>query len=173
MNTSAANILEDFKDKDYAHAYMEEFLNAYIATQIKVLREKEGWTQEQLAEKADMRQERISLLESVNYSSWSINTLRKLAKAFDLVLHVSFENFSTGIMNFEAMKKESLQRVPREKDLYADQSVNNAAARITVLNTPLSPYAQNMVDPGIYGVKLDIAQTVRATSLNSAMERVA
>ena len=55
-----------------------------VATQIKVLREQRVMTQAALAEKADMRQPRLSVMEDAGYSNWSINTLKRLARAFDL-----------------------------------------------------------------------------------------
>lgn len=120
MSELAENVRKEFlKDKEYAHAYMEEFENSYIATQIKVLREQNDLTQNELAELAEMKQERISVLENVNYSSWSINTLRKLARAFDLVLHVSFENFGDEIKAITSLNREGLSRIAREKDLSA------------------------------------------------------
>ena len=116
MNELTNTLKTEFLDKEYAHAYTEDFLNASIATQIKVLREQKEWTQDELATHAGMQQARISLLENVNYSSWSINTLRKLAKAFDLTLRVTFENFSTRIRDIEGFSREALQRTSREDD---------------------------------------------------------
>lgn len=104
-------------DKEYAHAYVEEFMNAYIATQIKVLREKSGWTQRELADESGMKQARISLLENVDYDAWSVSTLRKLARAFDLVLKVSFEEFSEAIRSVEGFGREALDRKSRTDDL--------------------------------------------------------
>lgn len=101
---------ERFKDKDYRHGYADEFLNVSIATQIKVLREQRGWTQEELAKKANMKQSRISVMENVNYSSWNINTLRKLAKAFDLTLRISFDTFKDQLNEVEQFGRESLER---------------------------------------------------------------
>ena len=112
-------------DKEYAHEYMDEFLNTAIATQIKVLREQRLWTQEDLAEAAALHQEQICLLENVNNSSWTIKTLLKLARAYDVRLHVSFETFRAELIylenfNFESIvEKKWLQRVPREEDLSA------------------------------------------------------
>lgn len=85
---------QEFSDPEYATAYAESFLDAYIATQIKVLREQRGWTQEQLAEKIGTAQPGISRLEDVNYSAWSVSTLTKLAAAFSLRLKITFEDFS-------------------------------------------------------------------------------
>ncbi|UVT20041.1 MAG: helix-turn-helix transcriptional regulator [Nitrospira sp.] len=99
---------------------MNEFLNSYLAMQIKFLRESRSWTQEELGAAADMAQERIAVLENVNHSAWKISTLQKIAKAFDLTLSVSFENFSAQIRkldNFTAESMGSLARTPRVQDL--------------------------------------------------------
>ena len=112
------NILrEEFKDKEYAHAYLDEFLNTYIATQIKVLREQRNLTQAELASLTVMKQSRISLLENANYSMWSISTLQKIAEAFDVSLKVSFESFSTRINDIVNFNRQSLERLSRENDL--------------------------------------------------------
>ncbi|MFZ0929249.1 MAG: XRE family transcriptional regulator, partial [Syntrophobacteraceae bacterium] len=93
MNGLINKLRQPFHDKDYRHGYVDEFLNASIASQIKVLREQRGWSQKELAEQTGMAQPRISTLENVNYSRWSIETLRRLAEAFDLALSVSFVSF--------------------------------------------------------------------------------
>lgn len=112
--------LTDFKDKEYAHEYMEEIINTFIATQIKALREQREWTQAALAEKAEMLQPRIPILENVNNSSsLTLETLRKLARAFDLVLCVSFENFSRAFPITDRLAKEMLERTSREQDLFS------------------------------------------------------
>jgi transcriptional regulator with XRE-family HTH domain len=100
---------------DYRHAWAEAHLNSAIALQIKALREQRGWKQTQLAEHSEMAQSRISLLEDVNYSAWSINTLRRIAKAYDLRLKVSFEEF--GSLERElAGDLSSLERRPFTED---------------------------------------------------------
>ncbi|TAL13958.1 hypothetical protein EPN95_04695 [Patescibacteria group bacterium] len=116
-------------DKESRHAYFNELLNIFIATQLKVLREQRELTQEQLAKDAkglkgfgkedkEMKQERISTMENVNYSSWSINTLRKLAWAFDLRLKVSFEEFGTGLREAQYFSREFLERRSVRNDPY-------------------------------------------------------
>src|SRR5689334_15214852 len=101
---------EEFKDKETRHIYADDFLNTYIATQLKVLREDREWTQKQLAEEAGMRQERISVLEDVNYESWSVKTLKRLAQAFDLRLSIKFETFGSFLKDFDDFSHESLSR---------------------------------------------------------------
>ena len=117
MKELVKTLISEFADKEYAHAYMEEFSNMAIAAQIKVLRDQRGWTQKQLAEAANMKQERVCALEDVDYDAWTIKTLRKLAKAFDLTIKVSFEKFSSAILDVSKISSETLKRTSREKDL--------------------------------------------------------
>jgi transcriptional regulator with XRE-family HTH domain len=110
MNEFSDAIKQGFRNKDYRHSYADEFLNETIATQIKTLREQRVWRQVDLAREAGMPQSMIARLENVNYSSWSINTLRKLARAFDVRLRVTFESFGSIIGEFESFSRQSLQR---------------------------------------------------------------
>ena len=121
-------LLKDFKDKEYAHAYVDDFLNSHIAMQIKVLREQQDLTQKELADLAGMKQARISVLENVNYDMWSISTLKKLAEAFDVTLCVSFESFTKRIDDIVNLSRESLQRVKREEDLVINAKEPNKAS---------------------------------------------
>jgi transcriptional regulator with XRE-family HTH domain len=103
-------------DAEYADSYDESFLNGYIATQIKVIREQRGLTQGQLAGYVGTTQGGISRVENVNYSSWNVRTLRKLARAFDVRLKVSFEPYGTlpdEVLHFD---RDNLERVPRTED---------------------------------------------------------
>jgi transcriptional regulator with XRE-family HTH domain len=116
-----------FKDKDYRHGYADEFLNSSIATQIKVLREQRGWSQKELAQSANMKQPRISVMENVNYSSWSIKILRELAEAFDLTLCVSFETFGKRLADIERFNRENLERLSFEDDpIFVEREERNA-----------------------------------------------
>ncbi|MFZ5448525.1 MAG: helix-turn-helix domain-containing protein [Thermodesulfobacteriota bacterium] len=109
-------VKEAFKNKTYRHAYVDEFLNVSIATQIKVLREQRGWSQAELAREAQMKQPRVSVMENVNYSSWSINSLRKLAEAFDLALCVSFESFGKRLRDIDLLNRKALERPSFDDD---------------------------------------------------------
>ncbi len=118
MSELRGNLKEEFQDKEYRDAYAEESLNTYIATQIKVLREQRNLTQRRLAEITGMAQPRIAVLEDVNYSSWSINTLRRLAGAFDLRLSVRFETFSSLIQEIEGLGRAALERASFANDTW-------------------------------------------------------
>jgi len=111
LNEITSSYLEEFQDEEARHIYVDEFLNTKIATQIKVLREQRGWTQGELAKRAGMKQERICLLEDVNYSAWTLSVLRRLAQAFDLRITLTFEDFGSFLEEFAGFNRESLERI--------------------------------------------------------------
>ena len=80
--------------QEYRDAYVAAHLSNTVAAQIAFLREREGWTQKELAQKAGMHQSRISALEDPNYENIEIATLRRLASAFEVGLTVRFVPFS-------------------------------------------------------------------------------
>lgn len=129
LNSLRAEFIRTKDDKEYRHAYADEALNATIATQIKVLREQRDLTQEALAREAQMKQSMISRYENVNYSSWSIKTLKKLAEAFDVFLEVRFRSFRSLVESAETLSREALQVAAFTDDPFFKQ-VQPAAADI-------------------------------------------
>lgn len=117
MNTYRGRLITALQDEEYRYAYDEEFANSRMATQIKVIREqREGMTQAKLAEKADMKQSRISALENVDYSAWSISTLRRLARALGVRLTFKFESWGELLSEVESFSRDDLQRPDFEHD---------------------------------------------------------
>ncbi len=153
-----SKVKKAFKNKEYRHAYVDEFLNVSIATQIKVLREQNNWGQEELAIEVGMKQPRISVMENVNYSSWSINTLRKLAKAFDLTLRVSFESFGDRIKEIDQFNLEALERLSFEKD---PAFVEKEEVKINAATKAL-PDAQEKESPEVQKALLLVVSAVSA-----------
>ncbi len=98
------------RDRQFRHAYADEHLNLSISTQIKVIRESQQLSQAALGGMIGTKQAGISRIESANYSGWSIDTLRRLAEAFDLRLTVSFEEFGTLWKEVDNFKRASLER---------------------------------------------------------------
>jgi transcriptional regulator with XRE-family HTH domain len=87
-------MLEDFADKEFRHAFVEENIKTGLALQIRSLREKAGLSQPALARTAGKTQSVISRLEDPNYGKFTIRTLLDLARAFDVALLVKFVPFS-------------------------------------------------------------------------------
>jgi transcriptional regulator with XRE-family HTH domain len=130
MSDLRSNLRQDFHDRDFRHVYADESLNTYIATQIKVLREQQELTQKDLATLTGMAQPRIAVLEDMNYSSWSINTLRRLARAFDLRLSVRFEAFSSLIPELETFGRPALERAKFSDDPFFHEAAGATATQL-------------------------------------------
>jgi transcriptional regulator with XRE-family HTH domain len=65
-----------------------------LPIQIRRLRERHGWTQAELAEKAGTQQVVVSRWENPDNKGITLNTLKRLARAFDVALIVRFAPFS-------------------------------------------------------------------------------
>jgi transcriptional regulator with XRE-family HTH domain len=116
MDAISATLRHDLRQSEFSEGYAESFQDAYVATQIRVLREQNKWTQADLAKEVGTSQTVISRIENVNYSAWNISTLKKLARAFRVRLKVSFETYGSLIHDVDVFSRENLQRVPRESD---------------------------------------------------------
>jgi transcriptional regulator with XRE-family HTH domain len=116
MNAIDNYLREDLKDPEIAEGYAESFLDSFVATQIKVLREQNNLSQAELASLIGTKQGAVSRIEDVNYSKWNVTTLKKLARAFKVRLRVSFETYGSLIEEVEKFSRESLQRTSRDKD---------------------------------------------------------
>src|SRR5687768_16228435 len=103
---------EFLEDENAAYAYCNDFLNLYIATQLKVLREQRGFsTQTEFAKSSGISQEQISQHEDIDRNSWTINTLRKFARALGVNVKVTFESFSETIETIVNFRRETLERL--------------------------------------------------------------
>jgi transcriptional regulator with XRE-family HTH domain len=90
-----SRLVEKLRDPQYRKAFVASQINIGIPFQIRaILRNRPEWTQETLAERAGMLQPRISGLMKPGKTHPNIETLRRLAEAFDCGLLVRFAPFS-------------------------------------------------------------------------------
>jgi transcriptional regulator with XRE-family HTH domain len=89
-----SDLAEKLHDPEYRKAFVASQINIGLPFQVRALLRARGWTQAILAEKADMLQPRISGLMSPGKTRPNIDTLRRLAEAFDCGLAVRFVPFS-------------------------------------------------------------------------------
>jgi transcriptional regulator with XRE-family HTH domain len=85
---------EEMLDKDYRHGVVSAQFDVDLPLQIRALRKERGWTQPKLAAEAEMKQPRISAMERPGGANFTLETLRRLAKTFDVALIVRFAAFS-------------------------------------------------------------------------------
>jgi transcriptional regulator with XRE-family HTH domain len=83
-------------DPEYRHAWNFENVYTSLCFQISALREQREWSQSKLGRSAGMAQERISILEDPNAATKpTLNTLLRIADAFDVGLDVKFIPYGT------------------------------------------------------------------------------
>ena len=95
MNQLLDRLKSDFQNEDARYEYADSVVNAFVSAQIKELREDRDLSQGKLAELIGTKQSGVSRLERSDYSSWKVETLRKLARAFGVRLRLGFEEFGT------------------------------------------------------------------------------
>lgn len=162
MSGLAEKLKTEFKNRAHRHAFVNEFLDAAIAAQIKALREQRKWTQADLANRAGMKQSRISLMENVNYSSWSVNTLRKLARAFDVCLSVGFRSFGKTVLEIELFGPDSLEVASFVDDAIFFGKSADTASVISTTTPSFSPKVQSRSTHGLRGFNDHTAAAVIA-----------
>jgi len=144
----------DMQEFEYRHAWADAHLNSMIAMQIKIIREQRGWNQSQLALESEMAQPRISLLEDVNYSAWSINTLKRIARSYDLRLRVSFEEFGSLENELGESGKNSFER----RSFTEDPSFSKSAPRIIKSSDLLWTQGTSLAIPSfVQSVAIDLS----------------
>jgi transcriptional regulator with XRE-family HTH domain len=143
----------EFMDLEYRQAYAEDYLNTYVATQIQVLREQRGLSQQELAELIGTKQPGISRLENINHSSWKTETLKKIADALGVRLKISFETYGDLLKEASTFGRHSLQRPKFEQDpaIYPTESMayyfipSDAKGPAIQISQPASDMAQTKV----------------------------
>jgi transcriptional regulator with XRE-family HTH domain len=95
MNSKQEQMWENLRDKDFREQFIDEHINVGIAFQIRSLRNRQNLKQSELAQLLGVKQPLVSSWENPNYGKYTLNTLKDLAKAFDVGLLVRFVPSST------------------------------------------------------------------------------
>lgn len=119
-------MFDDFANKDFRDAFLGENIGTRLAFQIRALREKNKWSQPQLAEHAGKPQSVISRLENPNYGKFTIKTLLDLASTFDVALFISFVPYTKLITEISDVSPKALAVASYEEEKEALEK--NAAA---------------------------------------------
>lgn len=102
LTVSTSYLLSELNDKTYRDSYVGAQIRIGLPFQVKALRTARNWSQGELAERARMAQPRISEIEKPGERSLNLDTLLRLASAFDCALSVSFVPFSDLVMSSES-----------------------------------------------------------------------
>jgi transcriptional regulator with XRE-family HTH domain len=116
VNTQSS-LAEQLKNKEYRDAFVASQLRIGLPMQCRALRESRELTQPQLAEAAGMSQPRISEIERPGERKPNLDTLLRLASAFDVALQVRFVPFSKLIDDDDAIHFDSFYVEPFDEDM--------------------------------------------------------
>jgi len=137
VSTRAQKIAR-LRNKEYRDAFVGSQINVGLPFQIRALREQRQWKQSQLAEKTGMLQPRISAIEAPGGAKFTIETLRRLASAFDVALVVRFAPFSELADQSEGFNPDTFQVPSFEDDLRLIEKKESTSA--TTTNVPMMSY---------------------------------
>lgn len=89
------------KDESYRKAFFRANAADSIALQIRELRRIRDLKQAELAAAADMKQSAVSRIEQAKYSSWTFNTLLRIAEALNARLIIKFQKLEDAIREYQ------------------------------------------------------------------------
>src|SRR5260370_21372211 len=118
-------LVSELSTKECREAYVAAQINIGIPFQIRALRKSRGWNQEVLAEHAKMAQPRISEIERPGERRPNIETLLRIAAAFDVGLQVRFLPFTELIEWSESFDPENFEVRTFDDELNAAQLENS------------------------------------------------
>jgi transcriptional regulator with XRE-family HTH domain len=89
----SSSLVDELRDKTYRDAYVASQIKILLPYEVRALRNARNWTQGELARRANMSQPRIAEIERPGKRSLNLDTLLRLASAFDVGLQVQFVHF--------------------------------------------------------------------------------
>ncbi|MDQ1470820.1 MAG: hypothetical protein QOJ99_2300 [Bryobacterales bacterium] len=122
------------KEKAYRHGLVNAQIEIDLPFQIKALRKQRGWTQPELARRTEMKQPRISAMEKSGGANFSLETLKRLAEAFDVALVVRFAPFSDLLTWSDSFRPDEFE-IPSFEDEMLQAEQTQQKARATKANT--------------------------------------
>ena len=127
------------KSKEDRDAFVASQISVGLPFQIRALRNSRGWNQKQLADAASMLQPRISAMERPGGGQLNLETLRRIASAFDVGLLVRFVPF-TELVKFSQEFSPDTFTVPSfDQEAKGSQPPAVARARLQlVVNNPVA-----------------------------------
>ena len=151
---------EDLHEKEYRHGLVTSQIEIDLPLQIRALRKQREMTQQQLAEASGMKQPRIPLMERPGGANFTLETLQRLAKAYDVALIVRFAPFSElldwsdkfnpesfEIPSFDDEVKAAEETIELEKQRNHESLLNNVVVNTIEQWQSAKARASNQITP--------------------------
>ena len=106
-----------WRDAEYRRAYLLASIEQGIAWQIKTNRNARGLSQTDLAGALGTEQSAVSQLEDPACGDYTVDTLLKLAEAFDCALSVRFVPFSELACESQDLSPQALYAAPYSEEI--------------------------------------------------------
>ena len=123
-----SSLIKELLDKAYRDAYVASQIRVGLPFQARALRRSKGWTQEQLADAAGMSQPRIAEIEKPGKRRFNLDTLLRIASAFDVGLEVRFVPFGDVIDHNESFDPDTFYVPSFADELAAEEQEETALA---------------------------------------------
>jgi transcriptional regulator with XRE-family HTH domain len=140
---SQSSLVAELKSKQYRDAFVASQIRISLPMQCRALRESRDWTQPKLAEEAGMTQPRISEIERPGERKPNLETLLRLASAFDVALQVRFVPFSKLVDDDNSVDFDNFSVEPFSKDIDRLEKLEEQMKSVAVLKVPQRPSAIN------------------------------
>lgn len=96
------------EDLESRQAYMVACVEQDIAWQVRINRERRGWSQTKLAKLIGTKQSAVARIEDPAYGKHSLATLTKIAEAFDCALLLRLVDYTKFADETEGLSEEAL-----------------------------------------------------------------
>jgi transcriptional regulator with XRE-family HTH domain len=106
-----------WRDAEYRRAYLLASIEQGIAWQIKTNRTARGLSQADLADALGVEQSAVSQLEDPACGGYTVDTLLKLAEAFDCALSLRFVPFSELACESQDLSPQALYAAPYSEEI--------------------------------------------------------
>jgi transcriptional regulator with XRE-family HTH domain len=117
LTNTNSNLWRKLSNKEYRASFAALQLKRGVPFQIQALLKNRGWTQEQLAQYANLTQGVVSRAQNRDYGNLTINTISRIASGFDVAFVGRFVPFSALVDWFENLSEEDAGNVePFEKE---------------------------------------------------------
>jgi transcriptional regulator with XRE-family HTH domain len=94
IDSIKSKLLARFRKRKNRRVFANKYLSSHIAAKMRALRISREMSQEKMSEQSGIHQPRISQLESPDYESYSLTTLKEMAEFFDVVPFFEFISFA-------------------------------------------------------------------------------
>jgi transcriptional regulator with XRE-family HTH domain len=128
---------------------MVEGVKAWIARQVRTLREQRDWSQDDLGRATGKPQSAISRVEDPDYGKLTLQTLFDLAKAYDVPLLVQFVEWGDWLARMNDASTESLQKESFNAAALTDVGVSQLSVDLGQA-TYIDPFEQSRIGGLVY-----------------------